>query len=187
MQKALEDAERCISLRPTWEKGYFRKGSVLEGLNRLEEALGAYREAAEYNPKNPEVANKIKSLSKMLRNSRNAQGRKASEEAKAGGGGQGQRRRRRRHRRGRFREERRGVRQGEGQRREFPARNRSPKPAAHSARSLALILCPHALPQGALAPAPPSLPRPRLLHPRRDLSRSIRLKACAQQVRAEAH
>ena len=86
MQKALEDAERCISLRPTWEKGYFRKGSVLEGLNRLEEALGAYREAAEYNPKNPEVANKIKSLSKMLRNSRNAQGRKASEEAKAGGG-----------------------------------------------------------------------------------------------------
>ena len=87
MQKALEDAERCISLRPTWEKGYFRKGSVLEGLNRLEEALGAYREAAEYNPKNPEVANKIKSLSKMLRNSRNAQGRKASEEAKAGGGG----------------------------------------------------------------------------------------------------
>ena len=185
MQKALEDAERCISLRPTWEKGYFRKGSVLEGLNRLEEALGAYREAAEYNPKNPEVANKIKSLSKMLRNSRNAQGRKASEEAKAGGGGQGQRRRR--HRGGRFREERRGVRQGQGQRREFPARNRSPKPAAYSARSLALILCPRALPQGALAPAPPSLPCPRLLYPRRDLSRGIRLKACAHQVRAEAH
>ena len=86
MQKALEDAERCISLRPTWEKGYFRKGSVLEGLSRLEESLAAYREAAEYNPKNLEVANKIKSVSKMLRNSRNAQGRKAREEARNGGG-----------------------------------------------------------------------------------------------------
>lgn len=37
LSKALADAEMCITLAPTWEKGHFRKGMVLEALNRLEE------------------------------------------------------------------------------------------------------------------------------------------------------
>ena len=75
VQKALADAEACIKLRPTWEKGYFRKGSVLEGMEKAEEALEAYREAAELNPKNLEVGAKIKILTKMVRKSKNASGK----------------------------------------------------------------------------------------------------------------
>ena len=35
--KALEDAETVIRIRPDWEKGYFRRASVLEEMNQLEE------------------------------------------------------------------------------------------------------------------------------------------------------
>ncbi len=35
--KALEDAEKCISLRPDWDKGHYRKGLALE-------LQGAYNE-----------------------------------------------------------------------------------------------------------------------------------------------
>ena len=35
--KALEDAEQCISLRPDWDKGHYRKGLALE-------LQGAYNE-----------------------------------------------------------------------------------------------------------------------------------------------
>ncbi len=37
VSKALEDADKCIELRPEWEKGYFRKGAVLEEQNQLAE------------------------------------------------------------------------------------------------------------------------------------------------------
>ena len=33
-QEALEDAERTISIRPDWGKGYFRKGMALQGLGK---------------------------------------------------------------------------------------------------------------------------------------------------------
>ena len=41
--KALESAEKCIELNPNFAKGYFRKGKVLVELNRLDEAIAAYK------------------------------------------------------------------------------------------------------------------------------------------------
>lgn len=35
--KALADADECIRLQPDWDKGYFRKASALEVLDRKEE------------------------------------------------------------------------------------------------------------------------------------------------------
>lgn len=35
--KALDDAEQCIKLKPEWEKGYFRKGAVLEDQEQFAE------------------------------------------------------------------------------------------------------------------------------------------------------
>lgn len=35
--KALDDAHTVIRLRPDWDKGYFRKASVLEAMGRPEE------------------------------------------------------------------------------------------------------------------------------------------------------
>jgi len=66
--KALGDAEMSIKLRPTWEKGYYRKGCALEATEKYEEALACFREAAEHNPKNGEVANKIANITRHVRN-----------------------------------------------------------------------------------------------------------------------
>jgi len=66
--KALADADMSIKLRPTWEKGYYRKGCALEATEKYEEALACFRDAAEHNPKNGEVANKIASITRHVRN-----------------------------------------------------------------------------------------------------------------------
>jgi len=42
--KALEDAEKSISLRKDWAKGYFRKGLSLNGMGRNEEAFKTFYE-----------------------------------------------------------------------------------------------------------------------------------------------
>ncbi|KAF8450887.1 activator of Hsp70 and Hsp90 chaperone [Boletus edulis BED1] len=41
---ALEDAEKCVSISPSWGKGYARKGAALHGARRFEEAIAAYEE-----------------------------------------------------------------------------------------------------------------------------------------------
>eukprot|EP00249_Psilotum_nudum_P017854 c26523_g1_i1 orf=190-1134(+) len=71
--KALADAETTVKLRPTWEKGYFRKGCALEAMGRYEEAITVYRQALEQNPQSGEVATKIKRLSQMVREKKRAQ------------------------------------------------------------------------------------------------------------------
>ncbi|CAI5987248.1 unnamed protein product [Closterium sp. NIES-64] len=50
LTKALADAEAAIRLNPAWEKGYYRKGCALEAMKRYDEALEAFREAAERSP-----------------------------------------------------------------------------------------------------------------------------------------
>ena len=38
-KEALDDAQKCLELKPHWSKGYYRKGNALVGLGRLEEAI----------------------------------------------------------------------------------------------------------------------------------------------------
>ncbi|KAH7888080.1 chaperone [Phlebopus sp. FC_14] len=45
---ALEDAEQCVTLNPTWGKGYARKGAALHGSRRYDEAIAAYEKGLEY-------------------------------------------------------------------------------------------------------------------------------------------
>ena len=75
--KALSDAEACIGLKPEWEKGFFRKGCVLEVLGRREEALAAFQQAAKLadgsGPSSKEVTTKIKQLEKSIANGSGAQ------------------------------------------------------------------------------------------------------------------
>lgn len=42
--EALEDAEKTISLNPTWAKGYSRKGAAAAGLMDYMKAFEAYME-----------------------------------------------------------------------------------------------------------------------------------------------
>ncbi|KAL9248650.1 Stress-induced-phosphoprotein 1-like protein [Drosera capensis] len=67
LNKALADADMTISLSPQWEKGYFRKGCILEALQRYEEALAAFQEALKYNSQNAEVSKKIKKLEQVIK------------------------------------------------------------------------------------------------------------------------
>ncbi|CAM6095091.1 unnamed protein product [Calypogeia fissa] len=78
--KALADAEMTIKLNPSWEKGYFRKGSALEGAERYEEALAVYREALEKNPQSAEVTTKIKRLTQLVRDKKRSLDKQTAKE-----------------------------------------------------------------------------------------------------------
>mmetsp|Transcript_25347 Transcript_25347/g.70913 ORF Transcript_25347/g.70913 Transcript_25347/m.70913 type:complete len:132 (-) Transcript_25347:362-757(-) len=65
--KALQDAEEVIKLKPDWEKGFYRKGSVLEAMERYQEALDCYRQAAEINPDNRDIQLKVKNVTRYIK------------------------------------------------------------------------------------------------------------------------
>lgn len=67
VSKALADADQCIKLKPEWDKGYFRKGSVHEVVEQYKEALEAFQQAHQKNPDNAEVAQKIRTLQKLIK------------------------------------------------------------------------------------------------------------------------
>lgn len=49
---ALSDAEAAIGVNPTWSKGYQRKGSALQALQKYNEAVKAFDEALKLEPGN---------------------------------------------------------------------------------------------------------------------------------------
>ncbi|KAL6548366.1 hypothetical protein OROGR_008787 [Orobanche gracilis] len=73
LNKALSDADKTISLKPDWEKGYFRKGCALEGMERYEDAVAAFQVALKYNPQSYEVSKKIKRLTQLARDKKRAE------------------------------------------------------------------------------------------------------------------
>ncbi|XAR49069.1 hypothetical protein NMG60_11032115 [Bertholletia excelsa] len=73
LNKSLADAETTITLNPSWEKGYFRKGCVLEAMERYDEALAAFQVALQYNPQSSEVSKKIKRLTQLAKDKKQAQ------------------------------------------------------------------------------------------------------------------
>ena len=48
--KAIDDANKCISIKPDWGKGYGRKGAALHGAGDLEGALKAYKDGLAVEP-----------------------------------------------------------------------------------------------------------------------------------------
>eukprot|EP00798_Chlamydomonas_sp_ICE-L_P030778 gene30778-35817_t len=66
--KALEDAEECIKLRPEWEKGYFRKGAILEDQQQYDEALKVYQKALELNADSKDLNVKIRNVTRLMDN-----------------------------------------------------------------------------------------------------------------------
>ncbi|KAJ6725982.1 TPR REPEAT CONTAINING PROTEIN [Salix purpurea] len=73
LNKALADAETTITLNPKWEKGYFRKGCVLEAMEQYDNALATFQIALQYNPQSTEVSRKIKRISQLAKDKKRAQ------------------------------------------------------------------------------------------------------------------
>ncbi|XP_059448284.1 uncharacterized protein LOC132179560 [Corylus avellana] len=73
LNKALADAEITISLKSQWEKGYFRKGCILEAMEQYDDALAAFQTTLQYNPQSSEVSRKIKRVSQLARDKKRAQ------------------------------------------------------------------------------------------------------------------
>lgn len=73
LSKALSDAETTISLKPNWEKGYFRKGCILEAMERYEDATAAFQIALQHNPKSTELQRKIKRLTQLAKEKKRVQ------------------------------------------------------------------------------------------------------------------
>ncbi|KAL6194934.1 hypothetical protein ACLB2K_036009 [Fragaria x ananassa] len=73
LSKALADAETTITLNPKWEKGYFRKGCILEAMEQYDDALAAFQTALQYNPKSVEVSRKMKKISQLARDKKRAE------------------------------------------------------------------------------------------------------------------
>lgn len=73
LNKALADADTTIALDPNWEKGYFRKGCILEAMERYDDALATFETALKYNPQSSEVTKKVKRLSQLAKDKKRAQ------------------------------------------------------------------------------------------------------------------
>lgn len=73
-EKALEDAERVVSLKSDWAKGYSRKGAALHGLGRLDEAAAAYRTGLEHDPSNVNLNADLRNVEAALASQSNPLG-----------------------------------------------------------------------------------------------------------------
>lgn len=62
---ALEDANKTVSLNPSWSKGYSRKGSALAYLGKYEDAIAAYERGLELEPGNQQLASGLAEVKKQ--------------------------------------------------------------------------------------------------------------------------
>ncbi|CAN6287245.1 unnamed protein product [Urochloa humidicola] len=56
-RNALVDADACISLRPEWPKGYYRKGAAHMALKEYKEARDAFMDGLKMDPSNLDIQN----------------------------------------------------------------------------------------------------------------------------------
>ncbi|OMH79542.1 Heat shock protein sti1-like protein [Zancudomyces culisetae] len=64
--EALQDAEKTVSLKSDWPKGYGRKGAALHGLKKFEEAKAAYEEGLKIDPNNAQLTKGLSEVEEIL-------------------------------------------------------------------------------------------------------------------------
>ena len=60
-EQAIEDAQKCIDIKPDWSKGYQRKGMAMEGKGDLEEAIKLYETGIDKDPANAQCKSMLES------------------------------------------------------------------------------------------------------------------------------
>jgi stress-induced-phosphoprotein 1 len=66
--KALEDAEKAISIKSDYIKGYQRKASAQEKLSLVEESINTLKKALEIDPNNQDVKNSLSEMEASAKN-----------------------------------------------------------------------------------------------------------------------
>eukprot|EP00771_Trimastix_marina_P000011 gnl/Trimastix_PCT/1006.p2 GENE.gnl/Trimastix_PCT/1006~~gnl/Trimastix_PCT/1006.p2 ORF type:complete len:275 (+),score=96.10 gnl/Trimastix_PCT/1006:48-827(+) len=61
-EKAVEDANWCVELKPDWSKGYYRKGIAHKELGQIYEARLAFRKGLERDPGNLDIQSALVQL-----------------------------------------------------------------------------------------------------------------------------
>lgn len=59
LDQALWDAQKSVTLKPDWAKGYYRLGCALENMNQWESALVAFSKGLEIQPDDAALASKV--------------------------------------------------------------------------------------------------------------------------------
>ncbi|KAK1924478.1 chaperone [Papiliotrema laurentii] len=70
-QGALEDAEKCIEILPSFAKGHARKGAALHGLREYPEAVSAYETGLQIDPANDVLKRGLDEVKKAMENDAN--------------------------------------------------------------------------------------------------------------------
>jgi len=60
--KAMEDADECVRLQPSWAKGYLRRGSVYFRMGQLEKAEVVLKEGLELDPGNDALKKELEAV-----------------------------------------------------------------------------------------------------------------------------
>ena len=61
-ERAMEDADECVRLQPTWAKGYLRRGSVYFRKGELERAERVLKEGLELDPGNDALKKELEAV-----------------------------------------------------------------------------------------------------------------------------
>ncbi|KAG8345002.1 putative Tetratricopeptide repeat [Trypanosoma vivax] len=64
---ALADSESCISVRPEWLKGHFRKGVALQSMGNYDGAQKSLQNALKVEPGNEELTEKLQQVNALLK------------------------------------------------------------------------------------------------------------------------
>jgi len=83
--EGLADAEMCIKLKPTWGKGFSRKGAALYAAKKYAQAVACYVAGIAVDPENANLADGLATAEKALatKKKKKKRGKKGKEEAKA--------------------------------------------------------------------------------------------------------
>ncbi|CAF3765160.1 unnamed protein product [Rotaria sp. Silwood1] len=65
-EDALKDAEKCVTLKPDFIKGYSRKGAALSFLKRYDEAIKVYEEGLKIDPNNQQLLADLETAQKDM-------------------------------------------------------------------------------------------------------------------------